>query len=56
MKNKNWTYFLPVYGFIKMIIKPHYTDDALFALGFIFWHLLVTTPLPTICLMWLLSH
>ena len=50
---KKWTYFIPIYGFIKMMIKPHETDDALFALGFIFWHLLTTVPLPLGCFMWL---
>lgn len=43
---KKWTYFIPVYGFIKMIIKPHETDDAGFALGWIAVHLLTTVPLP----------
>jgi len=45
-KNKLWVYFIPVYGFIRMMYKPHITDDAEFALGFIFWHLLVTVPIP----------
>jgi hypothetical protein len=39
-------YFIPVYGYILMIFRPYETDNALFALGWIFWHLIVTVPLP----------
>lgn len=39
------SYFIPIYGLFKMLFKTYENDNALLTLGFIFWHLLTTTPI-----------
>ena len=49
---KKWTYLIPVYGFILMVIEPYVTNDAVFVFKWFFIHAFITAPLPALTFMY----
>jgi len=50
---KKLDYFIPIYGIIKIAIKPYENDDAAWTLTFLLWHLSTSCPLPLLILLWI---